>query len=186
MLTRMRRVPRPLLLLTLAVLCHNIVWLVALPAWQGPDESSHYAYVERLAADHSLMRFDHETAVPANSEAVNASLTATGLNDFRFRLSPRPFGAASADHLHFPLEAPNLAQHNAGSLGANNYPPAYYVAALPFFELPWLSRATERDYSIRLLSALLGALVVVLTYRLARTTGLSARLALLAAALATT
>ena len=87
--------------------------------------------------------------------------------------------------MHFPPEAANLPQHNTGSLGANNYPPAYYVAALPFFELPWLSRATDRDYSIRLLSALLGALVVVLTYRLARTAGLGNRLALVAAALAT-
>ena len=183
--TGMKRVPRPLLVLTLAVLCHNIVWVVALPAWQGPDESSHYAYVERLAADHTLMRFDHEDVLPANSEAVNASLNATGLNFLRFRLSPRPFGAAGADRVHFPREASGLPQHNAGSLGANNYPPAYYVAALPFFELPWLSRATQRDYSIRLLSALLGALVVVLTYRLARTAGLASRLALLAAALAT-
>jgi hypothetical protein len=185
MLNRLLRVPRPLLVLTLAVLCHNIVWVVALPAWQGPDESSHYAYVERLAADHSLMRFDHENALPANSEAVNASLNHTGLNFLRFRLSPRPFGAASSDHEHFPPEAANLRQHNTGSLGANNYPPAYYVAALPFFELPWLSKATERDYSIRLLSALLGALVVVLTYRLARTAGLAERLALVATALAT-
>jgi hypothetical protein len=184
-LTRLLRVPRPLLLLTLGVLCHNIAWVVALPAWQGPDESSHYAYVERLAADHSLMRLDHENVLPNNSEAVNASLNATGLNYFRFRLSPRPFGAASADHLRFPPEAAGLPQHNAGSLGANNYPPAYYVAALPFFELPWLSRATERDYSIRLLSALLGTLLVVLTYRLARTAGLGNRLALVAAALAT-
>jgi hypothetical protein len=185
MFNRLLRVPRPLLLLTLGVLCHNIAWVVALPAWQGPDESSHYAYVERLAADHSLMRFDHEDALPANSEAVNASLTATGLNAVRFRLAPRPFGAAGADHAHFPPEKAGLPQHNAGQLGANSYPPAYYIAALPFFELPWLSRATERDYSIRLLSALLGALVVVLAYRLARTAGLGNRLALIAAALAT-
>ena len=78
MLNRLLRVPRPLLVLTLAVLCHNIAWVVALPAWQGPDESSHYAYVERLAADHSLMRFDHENALPANSQAVNASLDGHG------------------------------------------------------------------------------------------------------------
>ncbi len=185
MLNRLRSVPRPLLVLTLAVLCHNIAWIVALPAWQGPDESSHYAYVERLAADHTLMRFDDRAELPANSDAVNASLARTGLNALRFRLSPRPFGAASDDLISFPLERSGLSQHNAGSLGANSYPPAYYVAALPFYELPWLDRATERDYTIRLLSALLGALVVPLTYRLARLVALSRRLALVAAALAT-
>jgi hypothetical protein len=52
--------------------------------------------------------------------------------------------------------------------------------------LPWLSNATERAYSIRLLSALLGALIVPLTYRLGRAVALSRRTALVAAALATT
>jgi 4-amino-4-deoxy-L-arabinose transferase-like glycosyltransferase len=179
------RVPRPLLLLTLAVLIHNIAWMVVLPAWQGPDEYGHYAYVERLAADHKLMPFDDYNPGPGLSAAMLASMEGTGFNEQRFRLALRPFGPAGSDGVHFPREKGNLKQHNTGQLGTNNYPPAYYVAALPLFELPGLSNATQRDYAVRLLSALLGALVVPLTYRLGRLVSLSRRAALVAAGVAT-
>jgi 4-amino-4-deoxy-L-arabinose transferase-like glycosyltransferase len=184
-LGRLRGVSRPLLALTLVVLCHNLVWIVALPAWQGPDEFSHYAYVERLAADHRLMPLDDADPSAQASTASYYSFAATGFDPLRFRTGVRPFGAAALDRTRFPLEPDNLRQHNTGSLGANSYPPAYYIAALPFFELPGLSNATERDYAVRLLSALLGALVVLLTYRLGRVVGLSSRGSLVAAALAT-
>ena len=180
-----RSVPRGLLLLTFAVLAHNVVWIVALPAWQGPDEFSHYAYVERIAADHRLMPLDRTSDPPRNSVAGDDSFAATGFSALRFRAPIRPFGAAGADPALFLHELADLPQHNTGELGANNYPPAYYVAALPLFELPGLSNATQRDYTIRLLSALLGALLVPLTFRLARAAMLSARTSLLAAGLAT-
>jgi 4-amino-4-deoxy-L-arabinose transferase-like glycosyltransferase len=183
--SRLRRIPRPLLLLTLGVLVHNVAWIVALPAWQGPDEFSHYSYVERLAADHRLMRFDHRDDPASLSAAANYSMVSTGFNDLRFRLPERPFGAAGLDVARYPAEPDGLAQQNHGALGANSYPPVYYIAAWPLYSLPWLSNATEREYSIRLLSALLGALIVPLTYRLGRAVALSRRAALLAAALAT-
>jgi 4-amino-4-deoxy-L-arabinose transferase-like glycosyltransferase len=180
-----RCIPRALLLLTVGVFVHNVTWIVLLPAWQGPDEFSHYAYVERLATEHRLMRFDHRAAAPRLSVASNASMVGVGLNDLRFHLPVRPFGPAGSDPARYPSEPDNLDQHNGGALGANGYPPAYYIAAWPFYALPWLSNATEREYSIRLLSALLGALIVPLTYRLGRAVALSRRTALVAAALAT-
>jgi hypothetical protein len=179
------RVPRPLLALTLGVLIHNIAWVVVLPAWQGPDEYGHYAYLERLAADHRLMPLDDRNPGPGLSAAMLASMQSTGFNELRFRLPVRPFGAVGSDGVRFPPESDDLTQHNTGQLGTNRYPPAYYVAALPLFELPGLSNATERNYSIRLLSALLGALIVPLTFRLGRVVGLSMPASLVAAGLAT-
>ena len=180
------RVPRALLVLTIGVLVHNVAWVVALPAWQGPDEFSHYAYVERLATDQRLMLFEDPSAGRLHSDAANMSFAATGFNNLRFRLPVRPFGAAADDRLTFPFEQPDLKQHNVGELGAGLNPPAYYAAAVPLFELPGLSNATQRSYAIRLLSALLGALIVPLTYRLARRIALSPRAALICAGLATT
>jgi hypothetical protein len=184
--SRHRRFSRPVLLLTLGVLLHNLAWIVALPAWQGPDEFSHYSYVERLAAEHRLMRFDNAEYGTRISKAAETSIESTGSWDLRIRLPVRPFGPAGADLTRYPRERAGLSQHSIGSLGANDYPPAYYAAAVPLYSLPWLSNATERAYSIRLLSALLGALIVPLTYRLGRAVALSRRTALVAAALATT
>jgi 4-amino-4-deoxy-L-arabinose transferase-like glycosyltransferase len=182
---RAPRVPRALLVLTLAVLVHNIAWVVAFPAWQGPDEYAHYAYLERLASDHRLMPLDDRNPGPGLSPAMLGSMQSTGFNELRFRLPVRPFGSVGSDAVRFPRESDDLKQHNTGQLGANSYPPAYYVAALPLFELPGLSNATERNYSIRLLSALLGALIVPLTFRLGRVVALSVPAALVAAGLAT-
>jgi len=38
-----------LIVLFLATLARAVAFAGALPAWQGPDEPAHYAYVERLA-----------------------------------------------------------------------------------------------------------------------------------------
>ena len=181
-----RRVTRIVALLTVAVLIHNVAWVVALPAWQGPDEFSHYAYVEKLAAEHIVQRFHVDHDHPRNSKAADASFGATGFDPLRFRFTVRPFGAAGDDHIRFPPEKGGLAQHNTGPLGANNYPPAYYALAVPLYDLPWVTTATQREYWVRLLSALLGALVVPLTYRLAREVGVAFWPSMCACVLATT
>lgn len=48
MTRRLRRVPAPLAILLVVATVQALAWCVALPALQGPDEVSHFAYVQRI------------------------------------------------------------------------------------------------------------------------------------------
>lgn len=48
MTRRLRRVPGPLAILLVVATVQALAWCVALPALQGPDEVSHFAYVQRI------------------------------------------------------------------------------------------------------------------------------------------
>jgi len=174
-----RRVLAVLVLLAAAAVLRGVAWAAALPAWQGPDEHAHYAYVERLA-DGELppaQRGAHEL-----SAAVRASLEATAWERFRTRDPARPLTARQLRAL--PPEPPGLSTDGVGAVGATPYPPLYYALAVPAYALPGLHTATARLFAVRTVSALLAALLVVATFLLVReVTGRSA-LALAGAALA--
>ena len=42
------RVPAPLAWLLVAVALLGLTWALLVPAWQAPDENSHFAYVQSL------------------------------------------------------------------------------------------------------------------------------------------
>ena len=44
----MRRIPAPLALLLAVATIQFLAWMLVLPALQAPDESSHFAYTQRL------------------------------------------------------------------------------------------------------------------------------------------
>src|SRR3954463_9535849 len=46
---RRRRPPAPLVALLLASALLGLAWALVTPAWQAPDENSHYGYVQSLA-----------------------------------------------------------------------------------------------------------------------------------------
>jgi 4-amino-4-deoxy-L-arabinose transferase-like glycosyltransferase len=158
-----RRVGVALVLLTLASVLRAVVWSGILPAWQGPDETSHYAFVERLANFSYPNRGDPRDHASA---ALETSIEHTGFAYFLVHDQRRPFSRALRRAL--PPEPPNLSQSAAGSLTTDGYPPLYYAVLVPFVRLPGLHTATSRLYAARFGSALLGGALVVLSFFLVR------------------
>jgi hypothetical protein len=158
-----RRVGLALVLLTLATVLRGVVWSGLLPPWQGPDEPSHYAFVERLASFSYPNRGDaHDHA----SSALEASIEHTAFAYFLVRDQRRPLSPTLRREL--PPERPNLPQDAPSSLTTDAYPPLYYALLVPLVRLPGLDTATSRLYAARFGSALLGGLLVVLTFFLIR------------------
>jgi 4-amino-4-deoxy-L-arabinose transferase-like glycosyltransferase len=158
-----RRVALALVLLTLATVLRGIVWSGLLPPWQGPDEPSHYAFVERLANFSYPNRDDPRDRA---SPALDASIRHTAFAYFLVHDQRRPFSSALRSAL--PPEPPNLSQSAPASLTTDGYPPLYYALLAPLVRLPGLHTATSRLYAARFGSALLGGLLVVLTFFLIR------------------
>ena len=156
-----------LIVLFLATLARGLAFAAALPAWQGPDEPAHYAYVERLASG-QFPPFEN----PQNtvfSQAVNVSVQRT-ITPFRERRPDRPL-TPQAERVLVEREPGGLSTAGFSSLGTSSYPPLYYVTLLPAY---WLGgdTATNRLYAMRFVSALYGALfalaITLLVYEVTR------------------
>ena len=175
-----RHVRLVIALLMLAALGRGVLWTSVLPAWQGPDETAHYSYAEEIEAQHRIPMLTSDPRPRRLSDAVSASWAATGFDAFRLRLAARPFD--DPEHRRFPVEPSGLAQRSEGTLDADRYPPAYYLLCAAAMSLPSLDTATDRLFAARLISVLLGALLVPATFRLARVAGARPTPALAAAA----
>ena len=152
-----------LALIVLATIARAVVWIGVLPAWQGPDEGAHYAYVERLA-NWSYPNVGDPTDHPSTAMATSWGHTAFG--EFWHHTTNRPLTPALRRAL--PPEPPNLSQDAPGALYESTYPPLYYAILVPFYRLPGLDTATSRLYAVRFGSALLGGLLVLITFFLVR------------------
>jgi hypothetical protein len=150
-------------LIVLATILRAVVWIGVLPAWQGPDEGAHYAYVERLA-NWSLPNVGD----PADhaSEAMATSWSHTAFDDFWHHTENRPLTPALRRAL--PADPAGLSQDAPGALYESGYPPLYYALLVPFYRLPGLDNATNRLYAVRFGSALLGGLLVLVSFFLVR------------------
>jgi len=158
-----RRVWLILALIVLATVLRAVVWIGLLPAWQGPDEGAHFAFVERLANWSYPNRndpHDHPSAALAASWAHTASA------DFQHRTARRPLSPALRRAL--PPEPPDLSQDAPGALYESGYPPLYYATLVPLYRLPGLHTSTSRLYAVRVGSALLGGLLVLVSFFLIR------------------
>src|SRR4051812_34771534 len=136
-------------LIVFAALVRGLVWAVALPPWQGPDEPAHFSYIQRIANDHSIPAFDHS---PPDyfSVATNASVYTTGYLPSRTR---EPLRKLRRDLPAFPAELDDFPQKTHGALiGVWKYPPAYDLIATPAYLLPGLHTDTERMYAVRAVS----------------------------------
>ena len=105
-------------LIVFAALLRGLVWAVALPPWQGPDEPAHFAYIQRIATDgrdpgaasraaRPLLR-RHEglgarDRLPALSHAPAAEAPATRAAGVSGRARrPAPEEPRRADHVEVP------------------------------------------------------------------------------------
>jgi len=166
--TRLRSVPKALWLLLLVGALQSIAWDIALPAFQGPDESAHYDYIQYLAETGSLPS-------ATSGRSPNSSETSSALNDLNLssligNFDSRP-AWSSADLSYWHQAEQNLAR-GARSDGdgpnpiAKN-PPLYYAAmSIPYRLVVWLP-LLKRLFFLRLFNSLCFLATIGLTWMIA-------------------
>ena len=164
----LRRVPRPLAMILIAALLQSLAWDVALPPFQGPDESAHFAIVQHLAETGSLPSPSGGGA-PDSTEA-RAALTALNLQSLIGNLTARP-GWSSADlklwHETEHALPPGASANGSGPNAIAKNPPLYYaVMAIPYRLLLWLP-LVKRLFVLRLFSALCYLATIIFTWLIA-------------------
>lgn len=163
-----RRVPRPLALILVVAAVQSLAWDLAVPAFQGPDESAHFAYVQHLAETGTLP--SATAGVSPNSSEEQSALSTLNLRPLIGDLGARP--AWSAADLRLWHQAERALPHGSRTDGegpnaiAKN-PPLYYAAmAIPYRMLVWLP-LLKRLFLLRLFNALFYLTTVALVWLIA-------------------
>lgn len=158
-----RGVPRTAWICALVAILNAMCWSILIPPLQGPDEQAHLAYVQQLAENGSLPNgsseenFSPEELAAMNDLGFGEVILDPGSPSLPFRAN-----RARLDH---DLSQPGLSRKGDGSVGvAASEPPLYYALQTVPYELGSGSSLLGRLELMRLLSALLSGLTVLLVF----------------------
>ncbi len=162
------RAPRALVLILAVAALQSVAWNLALPAFQGPDEDAHFAYVQRLAETGQLPSASGGQS-PVSIQEHDA-LTYLNLFPLRGVLGARPAWSTADLALWRQLERTMPLGSRANGSGPNavgQNPPLYYaLMSIPyriFSGLPLL----KMIFVLRLFNALLYLATIALTWTIA-------------------
>jgi 4-amino-4-deoxy-L-arabinose transferase-like glycosyltransferase len=161
------RVPRVAWACALVALANGLAWSLIVPPFQVPDENAHYAYVQQVAERGTLPRIvsPEGPLSPREDQMLNSLIT--------FGVAGHPENAApDTDVQQRVIEATadqNLSALGSGdALSATNNPPLYYmVQAIPYRLTPG-GKVLDKLQAMRFVSALMGAVTVLLSFMFVR------------------
>jgi hypothetical protein len=160
-------VPAPLAALLAVAAIFGVCWALVLPAWQAPDENSHYGYVQSLVDGPGLPGVANRPSLATEqglaSDAVNADQTAASLVT-KPEWNPGAFRAWQRTERTLPH---SQRSDGGGANAARSNPPLAYVAyALPYAATSGTGVFT-RLTSMRLFGVLWLLVTVAATWALA-------------------
>lgn len=165
---RLRRTPRALVLLLLVGALQSLAWDVALPAFQGPDEDTHFAYVQHLAETGELP--SPTTGGTAYSSEEEEALVTLNLLPLIGDASSRPAWSEADLRAWHAVERTINSAGRANGAGPNpiaKNPPLYYaLMSIPYRLLVWLP-LLKRLFVMRLFNALCYLATIAMTWLLA-------------------
>ena len=131
---RLRGIPAPLAVLLLLALVESAAWNAATPAFQGPDESSHFAYAQYVAETGAKPSPTHGLS-GMGTELLTAMGTA-GLQGTIANEGARPAWTSADEALYRAAVAGFGREQRANGNGPNsqaqNPPTYYYLQAIPY------------------------------------------------------
>jgi 4-amino-4-deoxy-L-arabinose transferase-like glycosyltransferase len=166
-LRRLRQVPLPLAVLLAVAVIEASAWIVLVPPLQGPDEVSHYTYVERIAEKHDIPWSPAgSNSGGAYSEDVSAALRAAGIGALAANVSARPLWSP-ADEAVWRRAAVGASRENDGYTSAYRNPPVYYLYQVFPYELASGGSFFDREIMMRLANVPIFVAMIVFAWLLA-------------------
>jgi hypothetical protein len=156
-----RRIPRAAWICALIAFLNASAWSIITPPFQGRDEIDHFAYIAHLAEQHSL---PHSLSGPPNYP-TEEKLVLEGLNYWQVRFTPYTPSISSVAQQQALTSDVNAGDALYGAEGGNasSEPPLFYVLQLVPYEIGSGNVLVQLQL-MRLLSALIGGITVLLTF----------------------
>jgi Predicted membrane protein (DUF2142) len=169
----LRRIPRPIAVLLAVALIEGVTWCIVLPPLQGPDEISHFAYVQAIAETGSIPwhTSSREPAHPgaAYSEEVAIAGVCSGLTGLAQNLSARAPASVIDEHVCFGdlNRLSSATRSDGGFTSAEKNPPLYYLYESAPYLAFYHSTFFTRSLAMRLANLPLLLALVMFTWLLA-------------------
>ena len=154
MRTTLARIPTPLALILPVVALFGCCWALVVPAWQMPDETSHFAYVQAIGESGRLPGAEGR---PAWSQELVRSANATNVQPTIFFPFADPEWAPSRERDWYATDERWSRTNAGGPSSASSYPPLYYG-----YESIFYTAAKRGDIFTRLTVLRLGSLLWLL------------------------
>jgi 4-amino-4-deoxy-L-arabinose transferase-like glycosyltransferase len=147
----------------LAALANGLAWSLIVPPFQVPDENAHYAYVQQLAERGTLPHLvAPEGPLSPREDQILSSLLTFGIAGHAD--NPAPYTAVQQQVIDGVAKQNLSALGSGDALSATNNPPLYYaLQAIPYKLTPG-GKVLDKLAAMRCLSALMGALTVLLVF----------------------
>jgi hypothetical protein len=131
----LRRVPLPLALILAVAAVSGATWSLVMPALQGPDEVSHFSYVQKIVDAHELpWKPSGGTTAPGTfpySDEVIVAQDQAGLGPLAANVGARPLWTKPDERVWKTQSKAN--KENGGFTSAFKNPPLYYFyEAVPY------------------------------------------------------
>jgi hypothetical protein len=145
---------------------NGFAWSVLVLPWQGPDEVSHFAYVQHLATAGSIAPRSGPMGRTFSLEhqyAMEQSLTDTVRSN---PVARPPWRDEARQRWKALYDSQHPSKTNGGA--ATGYSPEYYaLAAAGYLAFDW-GDIFDRQFGARLVSALLGGITAIMVWLFAR------------------
>jgi 4-amino-4-deoxy-L-arabinose transferase-like glycosyltransferase len=163
----LRRVPRVAWLCALVALANGLAWSLIVPPFEVPDENAHYAYVQQVAERGTLPRqvAPEGSLSPAEDQILSALLT---FGVVGHRDNPAPDTQVQQQVIDRIAKQNLTALGSGDALTATANPPLYYALQAIPFKLTPSGKVLDKLQAMRGLSALMGALTVLLVFMFLR------------------
>lgn len=163
----LQRIPRAAWACALVALANGLAWSLIVPPFQVPDENAHYAYVQQIAERGTLPRIvlPEGPLSPREDQMLSSLIT--------FGLAGHPENAAPDTDVQQQviegISKENLSALGSGdALSATNNPPLYYVLQAVPYSLVSSASVLDKLQAMRVLSALMSAVTVLLAFMFVR------------------
>ncbi len=165
-----RRVVRPAAAIALIAFVNAGAWALITPAFNAPDEPAHFSYAQYLAetghapakAPDGRAEYSTDEVLALNAVDLESQISATdGL--------PPWLGVNQREWERTLATTPHPADNGGGATtAASTHQPLYYALLVPAYEAVRSQSAFSQLTAMRLVSALLGALVAVCAFGVVR------------------
>ncbi|HYV16727.1 MAG TPA: DUF2142 domain-containing protein [Conexibacter sp.] len=157
------RIPTAAWVCALVAVLNAASWSLLTPAFQVPDEQSHYAYTEYLTHHWQPPRTRGADSLSTSEELALVALDSEGI---RFQANdPTIWSALQQRQLQRGLDAhASRSDGNGAALEVGGEPPLFYALQAVPYELGSGGSVLDRTALMRLLSALLGGVTVLFTF----------------------
>jgi 4-amino-4-deoxy-L-arabinose transferase-like glycosyltransferase len=159
----LRSVPRAAAACAVVALANGLAWSLIIPPFEVPDENAHYAYVQQAVEQRTVPHqvLPEGPLSPALDATLGAVLFYQIIGESH---NPSPVSELQQRTVEATQREPLSSIGSGDALTATNNPPLYYVLEAVPYALASHGTVLDRLAAMRVLSALMGAVTVLLIY----------------------